>query len=111
MIKIDNQDIYISHGDTLKVLFELAEGYKIQQTDTILFSVKETAGSNEILLSKTIPFTLDNEIDVTISADEMANLSVGAKVYDLLVTNNDNVITLNFPAKLIIKEVVHNVGQ
>ena len=40
----------------------------------------------------------------------MAVLSVGSKVYDVLVTNNSNVVTLNFPAKLVIKEVAHNVG-
>ena len=51
-----------------------------------------------------------NEIAVRIAAEEMVNLPVGAKVYDLLVTNADNVVTLNFPAKLIIKEVVHSVG-
>ena len=110
MIVIDGQDILISHGDTLDVIFELAEGYKVAETDTIIFSVKTTAGSSEVLLSKTIPFTAVNEIAVNIAAEEMVNLPVGAKVYDLLVTNADNVVTLNFPAKLIIKEVVHSVG-
>ena len=110
MIVIDGQDILISHGDTLDVIFKLAEGYKVAETDTIIFSVKTTAGSSEVLLSKTIPFTAVNEIAVRIAAEEMVNLPVGAKVYDLLVTNADNVVTLNFPAKLIIKEVVHSVG-
>ena len=111
MIAIDNQDIYISHGDTLDVVFELAEGYKVAETDSITFSVKATAGSSEVLLQKTIPFTAVDEIAVNITSEEMADLSVGAKVYDLLVTSADNVVTLNFPAKLVIKEVVHNVGQ
>lgn len=111
MIEIDGQDIFISHGDTLNVLFELAEGYKVAETDSITFSVKATAGSSEVLLSKAIPFTSVNEISVNISADEMASLGVGAKVYDILVKNSNNVVTLNFPAKLIIKEVVHDVGQ
>ena len=62
MIVIDGQDISISHGDTLDVIFELAEGYKVAETDTIIFSVKTTAGSSEVLLSKTIPFTAVNEI-------------------------------------------------
>ena len=52
MIAIDGQDIYISHGDTLDVLFEFAEGYKVAETDTIIFSVKATAGSSEVLLQK-----------------------------------------------------------
>lgn len=110
MITIDNQDIYISHGDTLDVVFDLAEGYKVAETDSITFSVKATAGSSEVLLSKAIPFTSVNEIVVKIPAEEMAVLSVGSKVYDVLVTNNSNVVTLNFPAKLVIKEVAPNVG-
>lgn len=110
MIAIDNQDIYISHGDTLDVVFELAEGYKVAETDSITFSVKATAGSSEVLLSKAIPFTSVNEIAVDIPAEKMAALQVGAKVYDILVKNSNNVTTLNFPAKLIIREVVHNVG-
>ena len=35
MIVIDGQDILISHGDTLDVIFKLAEGYKVAETDTI----------------------------------------------------------------------------
>ena len=81
MITIDNQDIYISHGDTLDVVFDLAEGYKVAETDSITFSVKATAGSSEVLLSKAIPFTSVNEIVVKIPAEEMAVLSVGSKVY------------------------------
>ena len=111
MITIDGQDIYISHGDTLDVLFELAEGYKIAETDTITFSAKATSGSSDVLMTKTIPFTAINQIAVKIPAEEMAALTVGAKVYDIVVSNANNVVTLNFPAKLVIKEVAHNVGQ
>lgn len=49
MIQIKGNDIYISKGDTLAVEFQV-NGYQIQQSDTIIFSVKSSLGSSDVLL-------------------------------------------------------------
>ena len=40
LLKLDGNDIYISHGDTLDITFRVG-GYKLQPTDKVIFSVKK----------------------------------------------------------------------
>lgn len=107
MIVIDGKNIIISKGDTFNVVFKLINA-KIAQTDEIIFTVKSSLSSQEILLQKNIPYTSADKIEVAIGSDEMLKLKTGRNVYDLLVKSADNKTTLNFPASLYIKEVVHN---
>ena len=107
MLKLDGNDMYISHGDTLDITFRVG-GYKLQPTDKVIFSVKNTANSSEILISKTITNFPANSVHVIIPASEMGTLPIGKKVYDLLCVSGDKKTTFNFPASLIIMGVVHN---
>lgn len=107
MIVIDGKNIIISKGDTFNVVFKLVNG-KILETDEIVFTIKSSLSSQEILLQKKIPYTSADKIEVAINSEEMLNLKTGRNVYDLLIKSADNKTTLNFPASIYIKEVVHN---
>lgn len=110
MLEINGNDIRISKGDTFDVTFEL-EGYELTAEDTVIFSVKKTVFSEDVILESKIQSIAGAEIRVKVPANEFAKLEPGNYVYDLCVCSQTLRLTLNFPAKLIVESVVHNDCQ
>lgn len=111
MQKVDkDNNIIISQGDVLNVPFKL-NGLTLTATDTIYFSVKDRLGDDVPLINhKVNNIDLDgNRFAVVVPTAVMETLTVGQYFYDVTLINADgNKRTLNFPTKLIIKEVAHN---
>lgn len=116
MITVDDKmNITMSYGDTFLVTFNLS-GYVLQLTDSIVFSVKERIDSTEVLIEKLVTNVTGTSVTVEIDSETfLTAVGKGNKVYDLLLSYGDEnpetqkKSTLNFPAKLIIKDVAHNV--
>lgn len=106
MIKVEGQNITVSRGDTLDVVFYI-KGYNIENTDNITFSVKTATEATNILMQKNVVKESINSCRVSISATEMNNLPTGQYIYDLKCVSQGKVITFNFPALLTIKGVAH----
>lgn len=112
MISFSGTTINFSFGDTFNVTFNVV-GYTMAETDSVTFSIKQngpTLAQNQVVYSQ--PATHDaSTVTVTIPDETMATIPVGNYVYDLkLQTQGGTVLTLNFPAALVIKEVAHNGG-
>mgnify|MGYP000663784405 CR=1 FL=1 len=93
MLTIDGKKISLSKGDTFDVTFAV-NGYRLQDGDSVMKKIYTTF--------------VNNKVRVQISAEEMESLTIGSKVYDLVCITGDVKVTLNYPANLVIKEVVHN---
>lgn len=99
--------IIISKGDTFDVPFTL-QCYQLKKDDEIIFTIKKTVIDDKVLIQKSYSGLEGNYVRVRIPADEMAALEVGKYTYDLVCLSSGIKITLNFPATLIIKGVIHN---
>lgn len=109
MIEIDDHNITISRGDTLDILFKLYN-FALNTTDTVVFTIKQSCLSKTPLMEKKITPDTTDSIHLVISADEMAQLGIGSKQYDLVVLTADNKrITLIYPARFTVAEVVHDI--
>jgi hypothetical protein len=114
MITVEGMKITISYGDTFLVTFNLC-GYSLVSTDTIKFTVKDCIDSEIELLTKELTGLTGTAFTIEIDRLEfMEAVGKGNKVYDLLLSYGDinpetqKKNTLNFPARLIVKDVVHN---
>lgn len=107
MLIIDDKNIKISKGDTFNVLFQV-NGYEFKETDVVIFTIKKGIYSSDVLIEKVFNDIQNNIINVVITANEMSKLSTGAYVYDLVCKSGNTILTLNYPAKIIITGVVHN---
>lgn len=105
-----DKNIIISQGDVLNVPFKL-NGLTLATGDTIYFSVKQRLGDDVPVITyevNNIDFEA-NRFAVVIPTAIMETLNVGQYYYDITLVNEDgNKRTLNYPNKLIIKEVAHN---
>lgn len=99
--------VYASHGDTLSLSFRL-EGYKVQENDSFIFTVKRTPSDSEPLIRKECSVEGDDLITAIVPKDEMKAIEIGTKYYDVCVLQDTTKTTLTFPAKLIITEVVND---
>lgn len=108
MLKIQGQKITISQKDHIPLTFSLP-GWKFEETDTILFSVrKDTEPGSTVMLSKTITGISESAFNIWLTPAETA-LDIGTYYWDLSVTQADGKhITLNFPALFVVKGVAHN---
>lgn len=112
MIIVKEKTIMVSKGDTFNTLFYVDpdKGYKFDGTETITFNIKERTddtGSPLVSIRCGID-TLNNIISVYATKTEMAVLGEGNYLYDLVMDKNGVRITLLYPAKFIVKGVVHN---
>lgn len=112
MITFNGTAINFSFGDTFNVTFNVV-GYTMATTDTVTFSIRQngaTVSQKNIVYSQEATHD-ETTVTVTIPDETMATIPVGNYVYDLkLQTQEGTVLTLNFPAALVIKEVAHDGG-
>lgn len=110
MIVVEGMNIIMSYGDTFLVTFNIG-GYVLATTDTVKLSIKERIDSTAVLLEKELTGLTGSAVTFDIDKVEFMNaVGKGNKVYDLLLSYGEDQkkSTLNFPAKLTIKEVVHS---
>lgn len=110
MISVDDKmNITISYGDTFLVTFNIS-GYILTALDSITFSVKERVDSVDVLIEKVVTGITGTTVTIEIDSETFKSVGKGNKVYDLLLSYGEGQKknTLNFPAKLIVKDVVHN---
>lgn len=106
-IKVEGKKITLSRSDTLSVTFRISSGINLQPTDTVIFTIKDNPQSTTALLRKEYTGITGTDITVQATAEEM-QMTAGNKVYDLLIKNGAQKITLMFPGEFVIVEVVHN---
>ena len=107
MLQVKGNDIVISYGDTLDIVFRVT-GFEIVPSDRIIFSVKNELFDEDTVITKEFTNIEGTDINIIISSEEMKKLSYGINYYDILCINADNKVNINFPAKLIVEKVVHN---
>lgn len=101
MLCINNKDIRLSRGDTLDISFTV-KGINIDSEDIVTITVK----GNGICIQKSFIGVVDNTIPFFLTSEETAQMPVGKYFYDLLVENDYEKKTLNWPYRLIIEGVV-----
>ena len=107
MIKNEGKDIICSYGDTFICSWYLNTP-EIKEEDEILFSIKNTPESTNIIKQVTCE-NAGQHITAKISATEFAStLPIGNYVYDLVIKSNNEKLTLLFPSNFIVKAVVHD---
>ncbi len=110
MITVKGKTLMISANDTFMTLFQ-AYGALLDGTETIYFNINaEPNGSAPI---KRIPCGIDrlnNIISIYATKSEMSVLEAGKTYwYDLTMdTPNGLHMTLIYPSKLIVREVMHS---
>lgn len=57
MLTIDGKKISLSKGDTFDVTFAV-NGYRLKDGDSVIFSIKNTANSSNVLMKKYIQHLL-----------------------------------------------------
>lgn len=105
-----DKNIVISQGDVLNVPFRIS-GLTLSVEDRLYFTVKDRLSDEDVLINhKVNNIDVDNNrFAVVIPSSVMNTLKVGSYFYDIVWINAEgNQRTLNYPAKLIIKEVAHN---
>lgn len=111
MFEVDTKKltITISKGDVLDVTFKV-NGLELLEQAEIFLTIKESLEDEDALLltqCKSID-TETNSVRVFIKSSEMCKLDAGRYYYDLVYKVDGNTRTLNYPACLIVREVVHN---
>ena len=107
MIQVKGNDISISYRDTFDLIFNIV-GFEIEETDRIIFTIKDELFDEAPIIREEFTGLSGTSINIVVSSEEMKKLKLGTNYYDLLCVKNDNKVTLNFPAKLIVEKVVHN---
>ena len=75
MLTIDGKKISLSKGDTFDVTFAV-NGYRLKDGDSVIFSIKNTANSSNVLMKKIYTTFINNKVRVQISAEEMESLTI-----------------------------------
>ena len=104
MLKISNQDITLTRGDTARIKLGIASGGKAYDysADTVVFSVKKSTATSEYVFQKTVQDGV-----VTILPTDTASLLYGTYVYDVqLTTAGGDVCTVITPHNFIVAQEV-----
>lgn len=106
MLKVTGSDIHLTRGDTayLYVELNLQNGYEYipEEGDKLLFVVKRTYDSKEILLQKEIVNLL-----LSIDPEDTDSFPYGTYWYDIeLTTSTSAKYTVVGPARFILREEV-----
>ena len=93
MVKIKNNKITITRGDTLETTLSIkmssGEDYIPSELDQIRFALKESYDDAEPLIVKAIP---NDTLILRLEAAETKQLEVGSYVYDIELTTPDGFV-------------------
>lgn len=106
MLKIGpDGTITLTRGDTARIALDVkaADGTAYDYSaDTVLFTVKQTVHSTEVLIQKTV-----SDGTISIAPADTVGLAYGDYVYDVqLTTQGGDVCTIIPPAKFIVDKEV-----
>ena len=91
MLKVEDNKIYITRGDTARFKIELldenGELYIPKETDHIYFRLKQYTDKPGVLLEKEIDVTT---LNLAIEEEDTINLSAGSYYYEVEVVSDDN---------------------
>lgn len=104
MLTINGNDIAVSRGDPLSLMFRII-GYSLQAEDIFSIAFKNKCGT---IISQDQSGLTGQQVYVIIPATITAQLMVGNVMYDVTVKNKDGVRTLNLPATLSILGTAHD---
>lgn len=101
--------INISYGDILDVTFKIS-GLEIIKEAKFYLSIKKDLEDEECAYIKQLSYvnTEENSVRIVIQSADMERFTVGKYYYDLVYEVDGNRRTLNYPARLVVREVVHN---
>ena len=111
MITVDDSlNIEVSQYDTFSLKFKF-KNYNLDADDKVVFSIKATTNSNEVVYTDNFYNAGNNFVTVKVPKGALDNLQPGTYVYDLAIINSrtGNIVTSFFPASFIIRGVAHNV--
>lgn len=104
MLKISNQNITLTRGDTARIKLGITRGGETYDfsADTVVFSVKKSTTAPEYVFQKTVQDGV-----VTILPTDTASLLYGTYVYDVqLTTEGGDVCTVITPHEFIVAQEV-----
>lgn len=88
MVNVNNNNIYITRGDSADIEISITEStgeeYTLQDGDTITFTVKKSTRATDAVISKQI-----TDWYVHLAPVDTANLDYGVYVYDCQLTTSD----------------------
>lgn len=91
MLKVEDNKIYLTRGDTARFKIELTdengELYVPKENDKIYFRVKQNVEKVGIILEKEIDITT---LNLEINEEDTANLKEGSYYYEVEVVSEDN---------------------
>lgn len=111
MITIDeNLNVEVSQYDIFTIRFKF-KNYKLDADDKVVFSIKGTTNSNEVVYEDSFYNAGESYVDVAVPKGALDNLQPGTYVYDLAIMNSrtNKILTCFFTASFIIRGVAHNV--
>lgn len=86
MLKIEDNNIYLTRGDSAKFLLDITDAdglpYTLKSTDELIFSVRRIVGKGEVILYK--KFTLP---EFALQSVDTRDLSFGTYKYDIFLHN------------------------
>ena len=104
MLKISNQEITLTRGDTARISLGITSGGQAYDysADTVVFSVKKSTVTPDYIFQKTV-----QDCVVTILPTDTASLPYGTYVYDVqLTTTGGDVCTVVTPHNFVVAQEV-----
>lgn len=105
MLVIDeNKNIQVSQYDTFSIRFRFSN-YKLTNADKVVFAIKKTTNSSEVVYTDTFYNPNNNFVDVVVPKGALDSLEPGAYIYDLAIMNSETerILTCFFTKSFIIK--------
>lgn len=110
MLVIDeNKNIQVSQYDTFSIRFKFKD-YLLTADDKVVFAIKKTTNSSEVVYSANFYNAGQKYIDVVVPKGALDSLEPGAYIYDLAIINSatEQILTCFFTKAFIIKGVAHH---
>lgn len=111
MITIDEKfNVEVSRYDTFSLKFKF-RNYKLDADDKVIFSIKATANSSDVVYSDSFYNPGEPFINISVPRGALDMLKPGTYVYDVAIVNSrtGRLVTCFFPASFIIRGVAHDV--